>query len=332
VELSVVIPTFNKVALLEQTLAALEQQIVPRDLEWEVVVVDDGSTDGTAAALERRARRARVRLRPVSPGRNVGRAAARNFGAQQAEGRFLLFLDDDIVAPPDLVAAHLKVLAVRTNRGTIGYAVTEPSLVDGPHFAYLDSRAVAKLPPGRAPAKYFVTQNAAVPRAAFLSVGGFDEQFSAYGFEDMEVAFRLEEQAGLVFHALTQPVPHHVHHHTLAEYLEKKRECGVYSLPLLAAKHPRRLADMGLNLVIDPPGAERPRWSVRLLRRGARRWPGRFVQALVARWPTDARHQPRWRRVYFRCMDLAVFSGYCQGLNESVRVRPSARATDEPTR
>jgi len=323
-DLSVVIPTLNKVALLERTLTALEDQELT-GFAWEIVVVDDGSGDGTAAMLASRAERQDSRVRPASPGRNLGRAGARNFGARHAAGRYLLFLDDDIVVPPGLLAAHLALLVAHPGDGTIGYAVTEPSLIDAPHFHYLDTRAVAKLAPGPAPAKYFVTQNAAVPRDAFLSVDGFDEEFAAYGFEDMEVAFRLEESAGVSFHALKQPVPQHVHHHTLAEYFAKKRECGMRSLSHLAEKHPDRLAAMGLNLVIDPPGRQRDGWPIRLLRHGAQGWPGRAVQALVCHWPTGHNSRPRWPRLYFRFMDLAVFACYRQGLihrPETGSVRP----------
>ncbi len=218
-KLSVVIPTFNKVALLKQTLEALSLQDVSPDCSWEIVVVNDGSSDGTGDFLHSLAVAGGVDLVVVDPPGNVGRARARNLGARSAAGTWILFLDDDIVAPPGLLRAHLDMLEAHPDCGTIGYAVTEPALVDGPHFHYLDSRGVARLGPGPAPGRFFVTQNAAVPRRAFLDSGGFDEEFSTYGFEDMEVAFRLEEKTGVKFLALTSPVPVHVHYHTLEKYL-----------------------------------------------------------------------------------------------------------------
>ncbi len=105
--LSVVIPTLDKEPLLRRTLAALAAQDAGSGRTWEVVVVDDGSRDGTAGLLAAAAARPGARLRVVSPGRNVGRARARNLGARAARGRWILFLDDDIVAPPGLLAAHL---------------------------------------------------------------------------------------------------------------------------------------------------------------------------------------------------------------------------------
>ncbi len=314
--LSVVTPTFNKRALLGRTLAALRAQVLPAGTAWEIVVVDDGSTDDTAAWLREQALPGAPSLRVVSPGVNVGRARARNLGARAAQGRWLVFIDDDIVAPPGLLAAHLELLAAHPGDGTIGYAVTEPGLVDAPHLHYLDTRGVARLGPGPAPGRYFVTQNAAVPREAFLAVGGFDEAYLGYGFEDMEVAFRLEDRAGVRFHCLPSPVPVHVHHHTLPQFFAKRRECGTVSLRLLAGTHPGRLREMSLHHVIDGPGCGRPGAGTRLLRAFLDGGGAVVLPWLLARWPQAAGHAPRARTLYFRLMNLAVLGCYRQGVRD----------------
>ena len=304
-KLSVVIPSRDKQALLARTLAALRGQQPGTDA-WEIVVVDDGSVDGTGEMLAELAV-TEPRLRVVSPPRNVGRAAARNLGWRHAKGRWILFLDDDILAPPGLLRAHLEVLEADPNHGTIGPAVTDPAIADAPHFRYLDTRGVAKLAPGPAPGKYFVTQNAAVAREALVRVGGFDEEFSAYGFEDMDLGFRLED-AGVRFRVLPAPVPWHIHHHTLAEYLEKKRTCGRSSLRQVAATHPRRLREMSLHLVLDAPGIV-VGLGDRVLRRLLRGACGRLAAWMAARWPTVGRRALA-ERVYFRCLDVAVLGAY----------------------
>src|SRR5512133_1561145 len=102
-QLSVVIPTHNKRPVLAETLGALKAQTLPAD-QFEVLVVDDGSTDGTAALLD--AYRPPYSFRWLAQ-TNLGAAAARNAGAAVAAGDILLFLDADIVAAPDLAAAHL---------------------------------------------------------------------------------------------------------------------------------------------------------------------------------------------------------------------------------
>ncbi len=311
--LSVVIPTYNKKEMLARTLSALAQQRVACD--WEIVVVDDGSTDGTDELLAARSGEEGSRLRVAKPGRNLGRAGARNLGIQSARGRWVLFLDDDIVVPADLLSAHLALLQENPGCGTIGCVRTAPELIDAPHFSYLDSRGVAKQTGGLVPARYFVTQNAAVPREALLAVGGFSTEYSAYGMEDMEVAFRLEDQLGLCFLALRQPVPTHVHHHTLAEYLAKKQECGEGSLPPLARHHPHRIREMKLHWVIDSATGKPGFGAAGLVRALGRGFPGRLLRHALERWPVHKSQAPRWRRLYFRLMDLQVLFCYGQGLD-----------------
>lgn len=315
-KLSVVIPTMNKVSLLEQTLSALALQEIEPDVPWEIVVVNDGSTDGTGSYLEAVSSNFEVPLVVVTPPANVGRARARNLGARAARGEWIVFLDDDIVAPPGLLAAHLELLEAHPGCGTIGYAVTDPDLIDGAHFHYLDSRGVARLDPGPAPGRFFVTQNAAVPREAFLAVGGFDEDFSAYGFEDMEVAFRLEEEAGVRFLALVFPVPRHVHHHTLEEYLDKKVVCGRGSLPHLARLHPHRIREMKLHYVVDAPGQPGLSATGRLVRWFIGSWLGSRLPGLVESWPVRSGSRPIMPSVYFQLMNLTVLSCFHKGMTE----------------
>jgi len=313
--LSVVVPTMNKVGLLERTLNALRGQDLGRPDPWEVVVVDDGSSDGTAAFLAGLSFPGWPSLVVVRPSANVGRARARNLGARAAQGRWLVFIDDDIVAPPGLLAAHLALLDAHPGCGTIGHAVTDPGLVDSPHFHYLDTRGVARLHPGPAPGRFFVTQNAAVPRQAFLNVGGFDENFSGYGFEDMEVAFRLEEQAGVGFWVLGVPVPVHVHHHTLDQYLAKKVECGRHSLGLLAKLHPTRVHEMRLHHAVDIPGMA-PAMGSRLLRLFCDSPLGRAFPRWMGSWPTGKDHRPILAAVYGQFMGLAMLCCFRKGLTE----------------
>jgi len=315
--LSVVIPTRDKAALLARTLEALGTQRL--DEPWELIIVDDASGDGTPALLASAAA-TEGRLRVVSCARNVGRAAARNLGWRAAVGHWVLFLDDDIVAPPGLLAAHLARLRERSGCGTIGRVVTDPDIVDGPLFHYLDSRGVAKAGGGEVPARYFVTQNAAVPREALAAVGGFDERFHAWGFEDMELAFRLEDRLGMRFLAMTAPAPVHAHHHTLSEWLTKKRECGALSLPLLAELHPGRLREMRLHWVIDRSAASVRPGLVSLLRAGARGPAARLLAAFADGWPTGAGQRPIAAKLYARLLDLLVMLAYRQGLVSGPRL------------
>src|SRR5581483_11753966 len=114
VELSVVIPTFNRASRLRTCLEALAHQTQPAE-DFEVVVVVDGSTDDTRQMLSEL--KLPFLLRVIEQP-NQGQCAARNHGAQVASGRTLLFLDDDIIPGPDLISTHLA--AHQEHSGIVG--------------------------------------------------------------------------------------------------------------------------------------------------------------------------------------------------------------------
>lgn len=304
-ELSVVIPTYRKPRMLDRTLSALERELSSLGGGIEVVVVDDGSADDeTPVVIARHA--TTLPLVEAGGGRNEGRARARNRGWRAARGESVLFLDDDIVLRDGALRAHL--LAQKERPAVwLGDVVSAREIVDSPLFDYLDSRGIAKCAPGqRVPSRYLLTQNVSIPRAALESVGGFDEHFGAYGFEDMEIAFRLEDEVGLEFYRLPDAVGDHVHHHTLHEYLDKKRVCGRETLPQLAALHPDRMSEMGLGVLFDR--GDRPAlrralrfsWSL-----GLPRLVGAWFRATGSVWPRPLRH---------RALDYLVVSAYASGM------------------
>jgi glycosyltransferase involved in cell wall biosynthesis len=301
--LSVVIPTHNKLELLKQTLDALAKQETGGEA-FELVVVDDASSDGTSNWLHQRRQTWPGEMHIVDCPHNVGRARARNLGAAEATGRWLLFMDDDIVAPPDLLQSHLDLLRTDETCGVIGLVETDPGIVDAPHFHYIDSRGVGKISGEIVPSKYLVTQNTSLPRQAFLDCGGFDERFTAYGFEDMELGFRLEDRAGIVFHALRSPVPRHVHHHDLQTYLDKKTLCAQGSLQLIGRLHPARMDEMRLGRLLDANYVYL--WTIAALKP--------LLTACLGIWPTGLHSLAKFTGLYNRLMDAAIYSAYCQGV------------------
>src|ERR1700730_17365864 len=100
---SIVVPTYNRRASLARLLHALDQQTYPNS-EFEVVVVDDGSADGTVEFVQQR--HAEFALRVIEQA-HAGPAAARNLGVQEALGALILFLDDDVVPAPTLIEEHV---------------------------------------------------------------------------------------------------------------------------------------------------------------------------------------------------------------------------------
>jgi GT2 family glycosyltransferase len=190
VAVTVVIATHNRREQLARGLAALAQQsISPEALE--VIVVDDGSVDGTSESLD--GRRPPIALRALRQ-TNQGPAAARNLGIAAARGGIILFLDDDVVAGPDLVRAHLE-----SHSKEDGIAVMGPLTAPGSlppwvawHHVTLERRYRAMAAGNAEPSGHeFWTGNASISRQVAQAARGFDPSFRVG--EDVELGCRLME-------------------------------------------------------------------------------------------------------------------------------------------
>ena len=196
-QISVVVPTLNRRDAVLRLLRTLEHQ-TGAEGAFEVVVVDDGSTDGTAAAVERHAAPFELRCVRRPP---TGLAAARNAGAGAARGSLLLFLDDDMEASPALVAGHL---ASHSDAGVIGVVGAAPIVVSPdspPVVRYRAGGFARKLErlAGRRTRLAFndvYGGNFSIRRDRLLDAGGYDESFRAYGHEDYELSLRLSRGEG----------------------------------------------------------------------------------------------------------------------------------------
>jgi glycosyltransferase involved in cell wall biosynthesis len=221
--LSVVIPARNAGATLHRAVLALQaQEAAPGT--FEVVVVDDGSTDGSCDALEGLAGPVPVRVVRQPP---RGRAAARNCGAREARGGVLLFLDADMLAAPGLVRAHLAHHAARPGLGVQGRLATDPAslttfFMRATHRVALDTTRRRR--EGLSP-YHVVTRNFSIDVTAFHRAGGFDEAFHGYGWEDIELAYRLV-RTGVALRYEPAALAYHHHVQTLPELCEKMRQAG----------------------------------------------------------------------------------------------------------
>lgn len=189
---SVVIPTYRRRDSLLRALAALDRQTLPA-ADYEVVVVVDGSDDGTAEAAA--ALTTGYPLRVLSQP-NRGRAAACNAGISAARGEVVVLLDDDMEPAPELLAAHLRAHPAGERRAVIGAAPirVEPSMpVHAAYVAEKFNRHLEQLARAGGPLalRDFYSGNFSVRRDVIRSLGGFDERFRAYGNEDLELSIRL---------------------------------------------------------------------------------------------------------------------------------------------
>jgi glycosyltransferase involved in cell wall biosynthesis len=263
---TVVIPTYGRKSLLEETLDSLAKQTYPAELT-EVVVVDDCSEDDTYGFLQ--GLETPFRLVPVRHEVNQGRAAARNTALRAAGGDLVVFVDDDMRCDSELITEHVRFHDGHPGAGLIGSALQAPELGRSTIFTYLDAMGVHQLESGsRAPARYFVTNNASIARQALLDVGLFDENFRNYGFEDTEIAIRLEEEQGTEFWYSADALAWHIHYQTLDAVLDK-REDTAEPLAYLLRLHPDRAVDFSVDSLLpaspdDPPSLRLRKLAARL--------------------------------------------------------------------
>jgi glycosyltransferase involved in cell wall biosynthesis len=177
-KISVQICSYNRKNLLEKSLRCLFDQTLPRE-DFEVIVVDDGSNDGTADMVE-----------SLSPPFDLifirqpklGLAAGRNKGIRRARGRFILFIDDDVLADPRLLEEHLR------------FHETHPkAIVKGwvNHVPFLERPTKPRWNLRDFSTALFWTSNVSVEKRYLEEAGLFDEDFKEYGWEDLELGLRL---------------------------------------------------------------------------------------------------------------------------------------------
>lgn len=237
----VVIPTFNAIEHLKQTLRSLEQQR-PDCTSFEVAVVDDGSSDRTAEYL--RSYSGPLTLIPALLSENRGRSAARNHGAAASRRSLLIFLDGDIVVRNDFVAQHSS-FHDGSAKAVIGDYNSSDDLGRRSYRRYLAARGVARFAGKVVPPHHLLSGNVSLPADVFRSVGGFDEALVSYG-EDIDFGMRLG-RAGV--HLLYSPdIPGiHLHLRSLEDTLAVFTKYGRETIPELVQRYPELLATWRLG-------------------------------------------------------------------------------------
>ncbi|MGA9117675.1 MAG: glycosyltransferase family 2 protein [Bacteroidota bacterium] len=223
---SVVIPTRNRVGSLLRCLGSLESQTLPPG-QFEVLIADDGSTDGTARELDLRSYPFPLRVIP-SGGRGPG--AARNAAAREAAGRFLAFTEDDVV--PD---------ACWLERARMHLEGNPPCILEGKTLLEGTGAPVRRFE--RHPRPSFIPCNLFVPRDVFRTLGGYAEEFydgggGLYFREDADFGFRALDGGIPWSWAADVQVSHPVQFGTLGAALRHARR--YYFDPLLYRRHPLR--------------------------------------------------------------------------------------------
>lgn len=222
---SVVIPTFNRKKVLLRTLEVLAQVDYPVG-RWEVIVVDDGSSDGTDDAVTIWAAGTGLQLACLTQ-RNAGPAVARNRGAEAARGDVVIFIDNDIEVPPAFVRDHLRALASHPDCWMVGRIVHPSDMRTTPFGRYRDDlweRFHVAHPPGRiSETRGMTAANLSVPRRDFLRLGGFDPSFTIASCEDWELGLRARRHGIRVLYHPGIVVVHNDWAGSLRRFCERQR-------------------------------------------------------------------------------------------------------------
>ncbi|WP_420644286.1 glycosyltransferase [Candidatus Leptofilum sp.] len=228
--ISIIIPALNARSTLPACLAACQAQTLPAGITTEIILVDDGSTDGTQAVAEA----AGVQLIQHAKRRAAG--AARNSGLAVATGEIILFTDADCVPEANWVAEMCRPFQDPAVQGCKGiYATRQPELVA--RFVQIEYEDKYDLLRTQPVIDFIDTYSAGYRTAVLQASGGFDE--SIRYVEDQELSFRLAA-AGHKMVFQETAVVWHQHSNSLSRYFRKKVMIGYWKAQIMR-RYPKRV-------------------------------------------------------------------------------------------
>ena len=236
-KISVVICTFNRADILVQSILSLENQEGMNRDDYEMVVIDDGSTDDTAKRVKELQTGTSLRYFFKDWG---GRSEARNLGIEKAEGEIIVFVDDDIIAPPRFLVNHLAK-----------YDGDAKIVVRGPIVNVRKPEIIPDFKPGAEyfSSAFFCTCNASTHKKTLEEIGGFDTDFKEYGFEDNEIGWRLRQAGCTYVFSMDAYIFHYKPHkgESLDQMKKRAEEMG-RSAYIYHSKHPHWKVKMAVGL------------------------------------------------------------------------------------
>lgn len=238
--ISVVVPTRNRRDLVAQTIAALLDQNLRHD-EYEVIVVDNASTDDSSALMRDVATHTSVDFTGVRMVRDCGPAIARNVGVDLARGRYVAFTDSDCVPSAGWLRAMLA--AVGAGTGIVqGRTAALPGARQPLFNHFIETRRLDGS---------FSTSNVCYPREAILAAGGFDPD--CHYWEDVDLGWRVRRLGWDARFAETALVHHQVMRLSAFSWVTQPRR--FYNWPAKAARYPEFRRHLWLGVWVHPTHA-----------------------------------------------------------------------------
>jgi len=329
-DVTVIIPTFNRSDALLKTLNALGEVDYPAD-RWEVIVVDDASTEDMSAVVRVIEHNA-FQTRYIRQTKNAGPAAARNLGASESRGAYLIFIDNDILAKPDFIRAHVETLTANPGCWVLGRVVHPPEMRSTPFGRYRDwiweafHRAHGDA--GISQTMGISAANLSLPAKHFKTLGGFDEDFTIASSEDWELGTRARQNGVRVLYNPEIVVVHNDWAGSLDRFCERQKLYSVSDV-LLWQKYgdasPRArlvLENAPINWASDPAPLILKKGIKWLLASEAGRSFLKLICLLTERLVPNSTLN---RKAYEAAVAISIFRGVREGLR---RYHPPALSED----
>jgi glycosyltransferase involved in cell wall biosynthesis len=246
-KLSVIIPTHNRADILK---TCLEKVIAQKGADFEVIVVDDGSTDNTEQVVRESAGVYYIK----QPASHQG--VARNRGVKEATGEIIVFIGDDIFIEPDFLKRHHDIHAhyPEEHMAVLGYTTWDPNIEINDYMRFLESSGWQfgyqflnpKVIGHVEPYKFFYTSNISLKKS-FFEKEWFNEDFNCYGWEDIELGYRLWRHHGMKIYYEPQAVAYHHHIIKESDLPKKMRNIGKSAVHFHRLQPEVRVIPMGLK-------------------------------------------------------------------------------------
>jgi len=229
---TVIIPVYNSRAGLEKCLGSLSEQTYPRN-KFEVIIVDDGSTDGAGESAKSYQKLAGIDLKYFYQ-ENKGPAAARNLGVKHSRGDIIAFIDSDCVPAKNWLEEILKGYDLDKTAGVGGVIEAVPTASKVSQYcAFARMNRTPEI--DSAGVVYLITGNASFRRDRLIAANGFDERFDFPGGEDLDLCCRFK-QSGYIFQVNRNAVVYNSHKQSLAQLSRTYFNYGKGQAFLLAGK------------------------------------------------------------------------------------------------
>jgi len=232
VDLSVVIPTYNRCESLGKVLNSLSNQVDIDSNQFEILVIDDGSTDLTRKIVEQCSNESEIITRYFFE-HNKGPAAARNVGIKKARGEVILFMGDDTLGAAQFLYQHYDFHRFKhpePHFAALGYCPMvqahnlKPALIQSwlnrKQMAFQNLTHMKEMN-----FNYFFTCNLSAKRTFLLQNGLFNEQYPFASGEDIELGSRLTK-AGLKLYYNKNAIAYHIHPMSLMSYIKRYFKMG----------------------------------------------------------------------------------------------------------